>query len=128
MRRAKSSAKRHDEIQTLWFRAAVIIGAGSASFEIIRHLVKKLPVMITPRWVNTKTQPIGVDDVLEYLVQAKDLKHSENLMVDIGSQAMSFRSMLETTAHVMGLKRWVTSCQSFYSPAFILLAHPDDSD
>lgn len=106
-------SQKDDKIQTLWFRAAVIIGSGSASFEIIRHLVKKLPVMITPRWVNTRTQPIGVDDVLEYLVQAKDLKYSQNLIVDIGSQASSFRSMLETTAQVMGLKRWVIPVRVF---------------
>jgi len=106
-------SQKGSKIQTLWFRAAVIIGAGSASFEIIRHLVKKLPVLITPRWVNTRTQPIGVDDVLEYLVQAKDLKHSDNLIVDIGSQAMSFRSMLETTAQVMNLKRWVIPVSVF---------------
>lgn len=100
-------SQRENEIQTIWFRAAVIIGAGSASFEIIRHLVKKLPVMITPRWVKTKTQPIGIDDVLEYLIQAKDLSHTKNLMVDIGSETMSFRTMLETTARVMKLKRWL---------------------
>jgi uncharacterized protein YbjT (DUF2867 family) len=96
-----------DALQTIWFRAAVIIGAGSASFQIIRHLVKKLPIMITPRWVNTRTQPIGVDDVLDYLIQAKDLEYTQNLIVDIGSDAMSFRSMLETTAAVMKLKRWL---------------------
>ena len=51
---------RGDEIQTIWFRAGVIIGSGSASFEIIRNLVQKLPLMTTPRWVNTKTQPVIV--------------------------------------------------------------------
>ncbi|MBW2466838.1 MAG: NAD(P)H-binding protein, partial [Deltaproteobacteria bacterium] len=60
-------SSRPDAITTVWFRAGVIIGAGSASFEIIRNLVHKLPIMTTPRWVNTKTQPIGVDDVLSYL-------------------------------------------------------------
>ena len=100
-------SKKATEIQTIWFRAAVIIGSGSASFEIIRHLVKKLPVMITPRWVNTKTQPICVNDVLDYLVQAMDLKHSQNLIVDIGSDAMTFQSMLQATAKEMGLKRWL---------------------
>lgn len=56
-----------DALQTLWFRAGVIIGAGSASFEIIHHLTQKLPLMITPHWVTTRTQPIAVDDVLSYL-------------------------------------------------------------
>ena len=54
------------------FRAAVIIGSGSASFEILRHLTERLPIMITPRWVGTRCQPIGIADVLDYLVGALD--------------------------------------------------------
>jgi len=92
-------------IQTLWFRAGIIIGSGSASFEIIRNLVQKLPFIITPRWVHTKTQPIGVSDVLEYLSQAKDLETKESLVVDIGSKPMSFKEMLIKASTVMGLKR-----------------------
>lgn len=95
-----------DLIQTIWFRAGVIIGSGSASFEIIRHLIQNLPIMITPRWVRTKTQPIGIDDVLQYLCQAKDLDFKEgNPVVDIGSEPMSFKEMLLRAAKVMGLKR-----------------------
>lgn len=94
-------------IQTVWFRAGVIIGSGSASFEIICSLVHKLPVMITPRWVATRTQPIGVDDVLAYLEAAIDLAFQDNLIVDIGSQAMSFKEMMLQTARAMGLKRWL---------------------
>jgi uncharacterized protein YbjT (DUF2867 family) len=56
-------SSRSDRIQTLWFRAGVIIGSGSASFEIIRHLVQKLPLLITPKWVRTKTQPIGSNEL-----------------------------------------------------------------
>lgn len=94
-----------ESIQTIWFRAGVIIGTGSASFEIIHNLVKKLPVMITPKWVHTKTQPIGISSVLEYLFYAKDLEAKENLTVDIGSEAMSFKHMLIRAARVMGLRR-----------------------
>jgi uncharacterized protein YbjT (DUF2867 family) len=94
-----------DRIQTLWFRAGVIIGSGSASFEIIRNLVQKLPVMITPKWVHTKTQPIGVWDVLEYLYQAKDVSTKQNQMIDIGSDQMSFKEMLFGAADAMDLKR-----------------------
>jgi uncharacterized protein YbjT (DUF2867 family) len=94
-----------DRIQTIWFRAGVIIGSGSASFEIIRHLVKKLPVMITPKWIRTKTQPIGVDDVLSYLNRAKDLETTESLIIDIGSDQMSFKEMLLRAADTMNLKR-----------------------
>jgi len=98
-------ASRPDQIQTLWFRAGVIIGSGSASFEIIRHIVEKLPVMITPKWVSTKSQPIGIGDVLSYLYHAKDLREKNNLTIDIGSDPMSFKEILLRAAQTMGLKR-----------------------
>ena len=98
-------SSRPESIQTIWFRAGIIIGSGSASFEIIRNLVQKLPMMITPRWVHTKTQPIGISNVLEYLYQAKNLDMKKNLVVDIGSDQMSFKEMLIRAAKVMGLRR-----------------------
>jgi len=94
-----------DKIQTIWFRAGVVIGSGSASFEIIRHLVQKLPVMITPKWLHTKTQPISVRNVLEYLSLAKDIEIKDSLVVDIGAEELNFRGMLLGAARVMGLKR-----------------------
>jgi uncharacterized protein YbjT (DUF2867 family) len=96
-----------DRIRTIWFRAGVIIGSGSTSFEIIRHLVEKLPVMITPRWVATLTQPIGIDDVVAYLTAALSLEPPENIIVDIGSPPMTFLAMLRQTAKVMGLRRLI---------------------
>ena len=96
---------RPDRIQTIWLRAAVIIGSGSASFEIIRHLVQKLPVMITPRWVRTRIQPISIDDVVSYLQASIYLVHEGNLMVDIGSEVLTFQLMMEQASDVMGLKR-----------------------
>jgi len=93
------------EIRTIWFRAGVIIGSGSASFEIIRNLVEKLPVMVTPIWVKTRTQPIAVNDVLAYLTAAIDLELRENLVVDIGAAAMDFRGMMLGAAQEMGLRR-----------------------
>lgn len=98
-------SSRSECIQTIWFRAGIIIGSGSASFEIIRNLVQKIPLMTTPRWVHTKTQPIGISDVLEYLFQAKDIDTKNNLIVDIGSNQMSFKEMLTRASKVMGLKR-----------------------
>ncbi|MFO7605864.1 MAG: SDR family oxidoreductase [Desulfurivibrionaceae bacterium] len=92
-------------IETIWFRAGVIIGSGSASFEIIRNLVQKLPVMVTPKWVNTLTQPIAVNDVISYLAAAADKEFPGNLTVDIGSSPMSFREMILEAAAVMNLKR-----------------------
>lgn len=93
------------EVQTIWFRAGVIIGSGSTSFEIIRHLVEKLPLMVTPRWVRTMTQPIGINDVLAYLTAAIDLDYQENIVIDIGMPAMRFMDMLHQTAETMGLRR-----------------------
>jgi uncharacterized protein YbjT (DUF2867 family) len=98
---------RPDRLQTIWFRAGVIIGAGSASFEIIRNLVQKLPIMVTPKWVSTRTQPIAVDDVLSYLAAASTLDVPGNLIVDIGAEPMSFRDMMINAAKVMGLKRYL---------------------
>lgn len=96
---------RADKIQTIWLRAGVIIGSGSASFEIIRNLTQKLPVMITPLWVRTKTQSIGISDVLAYLESSISLDFDGNLMVDIGSEELSFQQMMQQAAQVMGLKR-----------------------
>jgi uncharacterized protein YbjT (DUF2867 family) len=96
-----------DRIQTIWLRAGVIIGSGSASFEIIRNLCQKLPVMITPRWVRNRTQPIGIDDVLAYLHASIELRHQGNLVVDIGCEELSFQQMMQQAAEVMGLKRYL---------------------
>lgn len=96
-----------DRIETIWLRAGVIIGSGSASFEIIRNLCQKLPVMITPRWVRSRTQPIGINDVLSYLQASIDLRHRGDLMVDIGSEVLSFQQMMRQAAEVMGLKRYL---------------------
>lgn len=96
---------RPDLIQTIWFRAGVIIGSGSASFEIVRNLAQKLPLMITPRWVRTRTQAISVEDVLDYLTEAIHLDHVGNLVVDVGSEPLSFQEMLRQTAEAMGLRR-----------------------
>ncbi len=91
----------------MWIRAGVIIGSGSASFEIIRNLVEKLPVMTTPKWVNTKAQPIAVDDVLAYLHESLYLQERKNITVDIGSKAMTYKQMMLQTAQALGLKRYV---------------------
>jgi uncharacterized protein YbjT (DUF2867 family) len=100
-------SSRPDLIQCVWLRAGVIIGSGSASFEIIRHLVQKLPVMTTPKWVRTQTQPVGVGDVLEYLFQAKEVQVEGSVTVDVGAERMSFKEMLLRAAGVMGLKRTI---------------------
>ncbi len=96
-----------DKVRCIWFRAGVIIGSGSASFEIIRHLVQKLPVMITPKWVRTPITPISVEDVIGYLVSAIDLPKTSTLMIDIGEETMSYGDLMLRVASAMGLKRYL---------------------
>jgi uncharacterized protein YbjT (DUF2867 family) len=108
-------SSRPDRVRTLWFRAGVVIGSGSASFEIIRNLVQKLPVMITPKWVLTKTAPIGIGDVVEYLRAGLTLPLEGNLVVDIGAGTMTFRDMLLGAARAMGLRRRILRVP-FFSP------------
>lgn len=95
------------EVQTIWIRAGVIIGSGSTSFEIIRNLTEKLPVMTTPKWVYTKAQPIAVDDVLRYLEQAIYLYDKENLVIDIGSEQLTYRDMMIQAGKALDLKRFL---------------------
>lgn len=94
-----------EKIQVIWLRAGVIIGSGSASYEIVRNLAQKLPVMITPRWVRTKTQPIAIRDVLSYLEESIELAHDRDLIVDIGTEKLSFQEMMQQASRVMGLRR-----------------------
>jgi len=87
------------------FRAAVIIGSGSASFEILRHLTERLPVMITPRWVGTRCQPIGIRDVLDYLVGVLDHPDVTGIVEIGGPDVLSYGDMMRTYARLRGLRR-----------------------
>jgi len=87
-------------------RAGIIIGSGSASFEIIRDLVEKLPIMITPKWLNTKCQPIGVSDVMKFLSKSLFNPKTYNQNFDIGGpDVLSYRNMLLDFGKVRNLKR-----------------------
>jgi uncharacterized protein YbjT (DUF2867 family) len=89
-------------------RAGIIIGSGSASFEIIRDLVEKLPVMIAPRWLETKSQPIAVRNVIEFLSGVLLNEKTFNKSYDIGGpDIMTYKQMLLRFAEVRGLKRWI---------------------
>ena len=89
-------------------RAAIIIGSGSASFEIIRDLVEKLPIMIAPKWLNTKCQPIAVRNVLEYLYQALLKRETFHEVYDIGGpDILTYKEMLLEYATVRGLRRLI---------------------
>ncbi|HEX5827776.1 MAG TPA: NAD(P)H-binding protein, partial [Candidatus Limnocylindrales bacterium] len=87
------------------FRAAVIIGSGSASFEILRHLTERLPVMITPRWVNTRCQPIAIRDILDYLAAALDHPEITGVVEVGGPDILSYGDMMRTYARLRGLRR-----------------------
>jgi uncharacterized protein YbjT (DUF2867 family) len=87
------------------FRAAVIIGSGSASFEILRHLTERLPIMITPRWVGTRCQPIGIGDVLDYLASALDHPEVAGIVEIGGPDILSYGDMMRTYARLRGLRR-----------------------
>lgn len=94
------------EVPTLVLQAGVVIGAGSASFEMIRHLTNRLPVMTTPRWVHNKIQPIAVRDILHYLVAAADAELRESRTYDVGGpDVMEYGEMMNTYADVAGLRQ-----------------------
>ncbi|MFP5019190.1 SDR family oxidoreductase [Pseudonocardia phyllosphaerae] len=93
-------------VPTAVLQAAVILGSGSASFEMLRHLTERLPVMVTPRWVHNKIQPIAVRDVLRYLIRAAELPPEVNRTFDIGGpEVLTYLEMMQRYAAVAGLKR-----------------------
>lgn len=93
-------------VPVIEFRASVVIGAGSLSFEMIQALVERLPVMICPRWVDTLTQPIAIDDVLAYLEAAIDATvNSEGIFEIGGSEVVSYGDMMRRLARLRGLHR-----------------------
>jgi len=92
------------------FRASVVVGSGSLSFELIRALVERLPVMICPRWVSTLAQPIGIDDLLAYLAAALSLPDDESRTFEIGgSDQASYGDLMQEYARQRGLKRVMIS-------------------
>ncbi|HZH87889.1 MAG TPA: SDR family oxidoreductase, partial [Chitinophagaceae bacterium] len=89
-------------------RAGIIVGSGSASFEIIRDLVEKLPIMIAPKWLNTRCQPIGIKDVIRFLEKSLLKEELYNQNFDIGGpDILTYREMLVEYAAVRNLKRWI---------------------
>jgi len=97
---------RASGVEIIEFRAAVIIGAGSLSFEMMRYLTERLPVMVAPRWVTTRSQPISIKDVLRYLVAALDLPHGVSRIYEIGgADVVTYRDMMLQYARQRHLKR-----------------------
>jgi uncharacterized protein YbjT (DUF2867 family) len=100
-------ALRKFRVPVTEFRAGVIVGSGSLSFEMIRYLTERLTVMITPKWVNTKTQPIAIRDVLRYLIDALTIEKTKGEIIDIGGEdILTYKDLMSIYAEVRGLKRY----------------------
>jgi uncharacterized protein YbjT (DUF2867 family) len=101
---------RGSGVESIEFRASVVIGAGSLSFDMMKSLTDRLPVMICPRWLSTPTQPIAVDDVLSYLLAAKDLPPGESRIFEIGgTDVVTYGDLIREYARQRGLRRWLIS-------------------
>src|SRR5579871_3223017 len=97
-------------VETIEFRASLVIGTGSLSFDLVKSLTDRLPVMLCPRWLTTPTQPIAVDDVLAYLLAAKDLPPGESRIFEVGSpDVTTYGGMIRDYARQKGLRRWLIS-------------------
>ena len=109
---------RNSGVPTAELRAAIILGSGSASFEMLRYLTERLPVMVTPKWVNNRIQPIAVRDVLRYLVGAATLPEHLNRTFDIGGpDVLTYREMMLRYARAAGLSNRVILPVPVLSPA-----------
>ena len=101
--RAEVGAILHAYCHTTEFRAGPIIGSGSASFEMVRYLTERLPIMVAPRWILNDVQPVAIRDVLHYLIAALD--HGPLGIVDIGAERLTFKEMMQEYAAARKLKR-----------------------
>jgi uncharacterized protein YbjT (DUF2867 family)/ligand-binding SRPBCC domain-containing protein len=105
-RRETGEVLRASGVPLIEFRASIVIGAGSSSFEMIRALVERLPVMVCPRWVSVRTQPIGIDDLVAYLRGALDLPRGKGRVYEIGGpDRVSYGDLLREYARQRGLVR-----------------------
>src|SRR5947208_8063439 len=101
---------RDSGVETVEFRASLVIGTGSLSFDLVKSLTDRLPVMLCPRWLTTPTQPIAVDDVLAYLLAGKDSPPGESRIFEIGSpDVTTYGGMIREYARQKGLRRWLIS-------------------
>ena len=105
-RQETGQALRESGVSVTEFRSAIVVGTGSISFEMIRYLVERLPVMVCPRWVYSRIQPIAVDDLLEYLVSALDTPESRDMTIEIGGKDLTtYKGLMLDYAEARGLRR-----------------------
>jgi len=101
---------RESGCQVVEFRASIVIGSGSLSFELVRSLVQRLPVMICPKWVSVQSQPIAIEDLLDYLMEALDREEEESRIFEIGGpEQVSYGEIMREYAKQRGLRRWFIS-------------------
>jgi uncharacterized protein YbjT (DUF2867 family) len=99
---------RASGVDTIEFRASMVIGGGSLSFELLRVLTNRLPVMLCPRWLATRTQPIAIADVVAFLLAAQDLPPGAPRLFEIGGpDVVTYRDMIQEYARQQGLRRWL---------------------
>ena len=108
-RRGVESALESTGISVTTLRAAMIIGSGSASFEILRYLVERLPIMVTPKWVETQSQPVAIDDVLHWLTECLFVEKTAGKAIGIGGpDVLSYHKLMQIMAEELELrKRWI---------------------
>jgi uncharacterized protein YbjT (DUF2867 family) len=103
-RHETAAVLRSSGVPVTYFRAAAVIGAGSESFRLVLHLVRRLPLMITPRWTATRTQPIAITDVLDYLLQAPDVEAAHGREIEIGGpDVTTYAGMMDACAEALGI-------------------------
>lgn len=121
-RKAVGEALINSGIETLVLQAGVVVGSGSASFEMIRHLTNRLPVMTTPKWVHNRIQPIAVSDVLYYLAAAATATVPSSRTWDIGGpDVLEYGDMMQVYAEVAGLRRRYLIVLPFLTPTIASL-------
>jgi uncharacterized protein YbjT (DUF2867 family) len=99
---------RASGVETVEFRAGMVVGAGSTSYQLMKSLTDRLPVMLCPRWLTTATQPIAVDDVLAYLQAARELPAGESRTFEIGGpDVVTYADLIREYARQKGLRRWL---------------------
>lgn len=101
---------RDGSVSVTEFRAAQIVGSGSLSFELVRYLTERVPILVCPRWVHTPTQPIAIRNVLQYLIAALEQPKSAGEIIEIGgTDVFTYAEMFEIYAAVRGLNRWIVN-------------------
>ena len=116
-RRQVEEALASSGVPVTTLRAAIILGSGSASFEILRYLVERLPIMITPRWVQTECQPVAIIDVLHWLVESLSVKETTGKNLEIGGpDVFSYRELMQLAAEELGLWKRIIIGVPFLTP------------